>query len=391
MRLPTLPMTLPRVLLWTLASVALLFIVLTWPYARGAKAPPLEGTPYRVTAVAQGLEFPWSLAFLPDGRMLVTERPGRLRIVAADGRLSAPVAGVPTVLAQGQGGLLDVAIDPAFADNGHVYLSYAEPGDDGTAGTAVARGRLVGNALDAMTVIFRQRHKVGGGAHFGSRLAFAPDGALFVTLGDRYSEKDRAQTLDNHFGKTIRIRPDGSVPADNPFVTTPGALPEIWSYGHRNLQGAAIHPETGALWTHEHGAMGGDEVNLDAPGRNYGWPVITWGINYNGMPIGEGTAKAGMEQPLTYWKPSIAPSGMAFYTGDRFPQWRGNLFVGSLKFGYLNRIELDGTRVVAQHRLLSEIGERIRCVRQGPDGLLYVTTDSPQGRILRLEPAATAP
>ena len=388
MRLPKLPMTLPRVALWSAATLALLFTVLTWPYARGARPPPLEATPYRVAVVAEGLEYPWSLAFLPDGRMLVSERPGRLRLVGADGRLLPPLAGVPAVFAQGQGGLLDVVVDPAFADNRLVYFSYAEPGAGGTAGTAVARGRLAGDALEAVEVIFRQQPKAGGGSHFGSRLAFAPDGTLFVTVGDRYGERDRAQTLDNHFGKTLRIRPDGTVPDDNPFAKTPGARPEIWSYGHRNLQGAAIHPATGALWTHEHGAMGGDELNLDEAGRNYGWPVITWGIDYNGLPIGEGTRKAGMEQPLTYWKPSIAPSGMAFYTGDRFPQWRGNLFIGSLKFRYLNRLELDGRRVIAQHRLLADLDERIRCVRQGPDGLLYVSTDSPAGRILRLEPPA---
>ncbi|MBA4284618.1 MAG: hypothetical protein C0434_03690 [Xanthomonadaceae bacterium] len=342
--------------------------------------------PYRLTVVAEGLEFPWSLAFLPDGRMLVTERPGRLRIVTADGRLSAPVGGVPKVFAQRQGGLLDVVLDPAFARNRWVYLSYAEPDDAGLAGTAVARGKLVGNALEAVEVIYRQVPKAEGGLHFGSRLAFAPDGTLFITQGDRYLHKDRAQTLDNDFGKTVRINPNGSIPLDNPFVNTPGARPEIWSYGHRNMQGAAIHPVTGALWTHEHGAMGGDEINLDQAGRNFGWPVITWGVNYDGQPIGIGSEKDGMEQPLSYWKPSIAPSGMAFYTADKFPAWRGNLFVGSMKFGYLNRIELDGTRVLAQQALLTELNARIRCVRQGPDGLLYVTTDSPKGQLLRLEP-----
>ncbi len=342
--------------------------------------------PYRLKVVAEGLEFPWSLAFLPDGRMLVTERPGRLRIVSADGALSPPITGVPTVFAQRQGGLLDVALDPAFEQNRWVYLSYAEPDGAGLAGTAVARGKLVGNALEAVEVIYRQVPKSEGGLHFGSRLAFAPDGTLFITQGDRYLHKDLAQTLDNDFGKTVRIHPDGSIPADNPFVKTPGARPEIWSYGHRNMQGAAIHPVTGALWTHEHGAMGGDEVNLDQAGRNYGWPVITWGINYDGQPIGIGSEKAGMEQPLTYWKPSIAPSGMAFYTADKFPDWRGNLFVGSMKFGYLNRIELDGTRVINEQPLLKELDARIRCVRQGPDGFLYVTTDSPTGAVLRLEP-----
>jgi len=368
--------------LLSMAVVALLVTGL--PPAVQAADEPL---PYRLKRVAEGLEFPWSLAFLPDGRMLVTERPGRLRIVSADGRLSPPVRGVPKVFAERQGGLLDVVLDPAFARNRRVYLSYAEAGADGQAGTAVARGTLAGDRLEAVEVIYRQLPKADGGLHFGSRLAFAPDGTLFITQGDRYLHKDQAQTLDNDFGKTVRIHPDGSIPADNPFVKTAGARPEIWSYGHRNMQGAAIHPQTGQLWTHEHGAMGGDEINVDEAGRNYGWPVITWGVNYDGQPIGIGVERAGMEQPLHYWTPSIAPSGMAFYTADRFPGWRGNLFVGSLKFGHLNRITLDGATVVAQQPLLTELGARIRCVRQGPDGLLYVTTDSPQGQILRLEPA----
>jgi len=363
-------------------AVAALLVACALPAAQ----IPDKAAPYRLKVVAEGLEFPWSLAFLPDGRMLVTERPGRLRIVAADGQLSPPVAGVPKVFAQRQGGLLDVVLDPAFASNQWVYLSYAEPDDAGLAGTAVARGKLVGNALESVEVIYRQFPKAEGGLHFGSRLAFAPDGTLFVTQGDRYLHKDGAQTLDNDFGKTVRINPNGSIPLDNPFVKTPGARPEIWSYGHRNMQGAAIHPATGALWTHEHGAMGGDEINIDQAGRNYGWPVITWGVNYDGKPIGIGSEKAGMEQPLTYWKPSIAPSGMAFYTADKFPAWRGNLFVGSMKFGYLNRIELDGSKVLAEHKLLTEVDQRIRSVRQGPDGYVYVTTDSPQGRVLRLEP-----
>jgi glucose/arabinose dehydrogenase len=382
-------MNIPRVLLWTAASAAAAFLAVVRPYAFGANVPPPDATAYGVQVVAAGLEFPWSLAFLPDGRMLVTERPGRLRIIAVDGSLSPPVSGVPAVHATRQGGLLDVVLDPAFADNQRVYLSYAEPGEAGTAGTAVARGRLAGGALEDVEVIYRQVPKVEGPAHFGSRLVFASDGTLFVTQGDRYSQKDGAQALDNDFGKTVRIHPDGSIPADNPFVKTAGARPEIWSYGHRNMQGAAIHPETGRLWTHEHGAMGGDELNIDEPGRNYGWPIITWGINYNGLPIGEGTTKPGMEQPLTYWKPSIAPSGMAFYTGDRFPAWRGDLFVGSLKFGYLNRIELDGSRIVAQHKLLAERNARIRSVRNGPDGYLYVTTDSPKGDVLRLVPVGS--
>ncbi|WP_295687481.1 PQQ-dependent sugar dehydrogenase [uncultured Nevskia sp.] len=363
-----------------LASSAALFA------AEQEAEPAAEKPNYKLVTVAEGLEFPWSLAFLPDGRMLVTERPGRLRIVTADGQLSPPVTGVPAVFAQRQGGLLDVVLDPQFASNARVYLSYAEADAAGLAGTAVARGKLVGNALTGVEVIYRQTPKSEGGLHFGSRLAFAPDGKLFITQGDRYLMKDMAQTLDNDFGKVVRVNPDGSIPTDNPFVRTAGARPEIWSYGHRNMQGAAIHPQTGKLWTHEHGAMGGDEINLDEAGKNYGWPVITWGINYDGKPIGIGTTKEGMEQPLLYWKPSIAPSGMAFYTGDKFAAWRGNLFVGSMKFAYLNRIELDGTKVKAEHKLLTEVNERIRSVRQGPDGYLYVTTDTPKGRVLRLEP-----
>ncbi len=341
--------------------------------------------PVRVVTVASGLEHPWALAWLPDGRMLVTERPGRLRLVDRAGRLSAPLAGVPEVAARGQGGLFDVALDPDFGRTRLVYLSYAEPALL-TAGTAVARARLGEGRLDDVTVVFRQEPKAAGGLHFGSRLVFGRDGTLFVTTGDRGRRND-AQALSRHLGKVIRIRPDGGVPGDNPFRGRRGAEPEIWSYGHRNIQGAALHPVTGALWTVEHGAMGGDEVNVPRAGRNYGWPVITYGVDYSGARIGEGTARAGMEQPVHYWDPSIAPSGMAFSTGDRYPGWRGSLFVGSLKFGLLVRLDLQGERVTGEERMLQGLGERIRDVRQGPDGLLYLLTDSPAGRILRLEPA----
>ena len=340
----------------------------------------------RVRSVATGLAHPWSLAFLPDGRMLVTERPGRLRIVAPDGRLSEPVEGVPEVHAQGQGGLLDVALDPAFASNGRIYLSYAGPGDGGAA-TTVARARLADGRLQDLAVIFRQRPGIrGSDNHFGSRLAFAPDGNLFVTTGDRYSQRELAQDVATHIGKIVRIAPDGTAPDDNPWAGGGEGLPEIWSFGHRNVQGAAIHPETGALWAHEHGAQGGDEINVPQPGRNYGWPVITHGMDYDGSKIGVGPEKAGMEQPAYHWTPSIAPSGMAFYTGDAFPDWRGNLLVGSLKFALLVRLELDGTRVVREERLLKGLGERIRDVRQGPDGLVYLLTDSPRGQILQVAP-----
>jgi len=341
---------------------------------------------FAVDTVARGLQNPWSLAFLPDGQMLVTERPGRMRLIAADGSASAPLYGLPPVYAVGQGGLLDVALDPQYTSNHRVYWSYAEPDLFGNAGTAVARGVLVNGGFEHVEVIYQQTPKAKGGAHFGSRLVFAPDGTLFITQGERYTHRAEAQDLRTDYGKVVRINPDGSIPLDNPFVRDPNVRPEIWSYGHRNVQGAAINPATGELWTDEHGAMGGDEINRTLPGRNYGWPVITWGIDYNGSKIGEGTAKPGMEQPLHYWTPSIAPSGMAFYTGDAFPQWRGNLFVGSLKFGFLDRITLDGERVVGEQRLLADQHERIRDVRQGPDGNLYVLTDELNGRLLRIRP-----
>jgi aldose sugar dehydrogenase len=337
-------------------------------------------------SVARGLQHPWGLAFLPDGRMLVTERPGRLRIVSPDGALSAPVAGVPKVDARGQGGLLDVAVDPEFATNRLVYLSYSEPGEGGNS-TAVARGQLEGNAFTNVQVIFSQLPKINSAAHFGSRLVFARDGRLFITLGDRFGQRDEAQNLANHIGKVVRIERDGRVPTDNPFVGRNDARPEIWSYGHRNVQGAALHPQTGELWTHEHGPQGGDELNLTQAGRNYGWPVATYGREYGtGFKIGEGTSKSGMEDPLRHWLPrSVAPSGMVFYTGERYPQWKGNLFIGTLREQALIRLELDGTRVVREERLLTNLRERIRDVRQGPDGWLYVLTDNNDGQVLRLE------
>jgi len=293
---------------------------------------------------------------------------------------------VPKVFAQGQGGLLDVAVSPAFASDRTVFLSFAEPADAG-ARTAVARAELDGDALRNLKVIFRQQPAAAGGNHWGSRIVIGRDGTLFVTLGDRYSLRDKAQDLGTHLGKVVRIRPDGSVPPDNPFAGRPGALPEIWSFGHRNVQGAALHPASGALWTHEHGPQGGDEVNLTLAGRNYGWPVVTYGREYvTGFRIGEGSSKPGIEPPLWHWVPSIAPSGMAFYTGERFPGWKGSLLVGALRGQLLARLELDGDRVVAEERLLQGLGERIRDVRQGPDGLVYLLTDSADGRLLRLVP-----
>jgi glucose/arabinose dehydrogenase len=348
---------------------------------------PSGETKVAITTFAGGLEHPWSLAFLPDGRVLVTERPGRLRFVAQDGALSEPLAGVPAVHAEGQGGLLDVILDPRFAENSTIYLSYAEPRPDGTNGTAVARARLDGARLADLKVIFRQQPGIRSKHHFGSRLVFARDGNLFVTTGERNSERDKAQDLGTHIGKVVRITPDGGVPADNPFAGREGALPEIWSYGHRNLQGAALHPVTGELWTHEHGPRGGDEINIARAGRNYGWPVITFGREYAGLAIGEGTAKAGMEQPVQYWVPSIGPSGMAFHDGRGYPAWKGQLFIGALAATQLVRlaVEPDGT-VLREERI--DIGKRVRDVREGPDGALYLVTDEDAGEILRVVPAS---
>ena len=338
--------------------------------------------------VATGLAHPWAVAFLPGGQFLVTERPGRLRVVGAEGQVGPAVTGVPAVAAGGQGGLLDVVTDADFARNRRIFLCYSEPGPGGNS-TALARATLSADArsLRDVKVLFSQRPKVESNLHFGCRIVQAADGNLFLTLGERYHRKDDAQKLNNHLGKIVRVTPDGAAPPDNPFVKTPGALPEIWTYGHRNPQGATLAPD-GRLWMHEHGPQGGDEINLPRPGRNYGWPVITYGENYGGGKMGEGTAKAGMEQPLHYWVPSIAPSGMAFLTGTRYGEaWKGNLFVGSLKFGTLHRLEIgqDG-KLRREDKLLQGNGERIRDVRQGPDGLLYLLTDSPQGRLLRLQP-----
>jgi glucose/arabinose dehydrogenase len=342
---------------------------------------------FRVVTVVERLEHPWGLAFLPDGRMLVTERAGRLRIVGRDGKLaSQPVAGLPKIEEFGQGGLLDVALHPRFAENALVYLSFADRGDGGY-GTAVLRGRLVGESLQGVEVIYRQQPKSRGGRHFGSRLVFDQAGFLYVTQGDR-GEQDRAQHLDDLAGKVLRVHDDGRIPKDNPFVGRAGARPEIFTLGNRNVQGAALHPVTGELWSHEHGPQGGDEVNVLRAGVNYGWPVITYGANYGtGTKIGEGTAKPGMAQPLHYWVPSIAPSGMAFYTGDRFTRWKGDLFVGALRDQMLVRLRLDGEKVVKEERMLQGTPGRIRDVRQGPDGLLYLLVDSSNGAIVRLEPA----
>jgi len=380
---------------WSVSAISLIASVLLQTAAPAVWAQAAAG-PVRAIPVAQGLESPWALAFLPEGRFLVTERPGRLRVVEADGRLNPPLAGLPAVAAGGQGGLLDVVLDRGFASNRTLYFCFSEPAPAGAAGnsTALARARLSEDRtrLDDVRVIFSQRPKVASSLHFGCRIVEGmkdgrPDGTLFLTLGERFQRMQDAQTLDNHHGKIVRVGKDGSVPKDNPFVGRAGALPEIWSYGHRNPQGATLGPD-GRLWMHEHGPQGGDEINRPQPGRNYGWPVISFGEQYGGGPIGAGiTAKAGMEPPLHHWTPSIAPSGMAFLTSDRYgAAWKGSLFVGSLKFQFLNRVELAGGQVVREERLLTDLGERIRDVRQGPDGWLYVLTDNPKGRLLRLAP-----
>jgi glucose/arabinose dehydrogenase len=362
------------------------------PAFEGQYRAPLRtaNVAFDVVTVAKGLDSPWGLAFLPDGRMLVTEQPGRLRIVSPDGTLSPPVAGLPAVDARGQGGLLGLALAPDFATSKRVYWSYSEPRPGGENNTAVARGVLVdGDAprMDMVEVIFHQTPSLASRAHFGGRLVFLPDGTLFVTMGDRSATPGRmqAQKMDSLIGKIARINQDGSVPADNPFVGTPGVRPEIWSYGHRNVQAAALHPETGELWESEHGTRGGDEVNVALKGRDYGWPTIAYGIEYNGGAItGNITSKEGMEQPRYYWDPNIAPSGMTFYTGSMFPAWRNSLFIGGLAGNSLVRLTLEGDRVVGEERLLRDLKERIRDVVQGPEGALYVLTDDSDGRVLKL-------
>jgi len=359
------------------------------------QAPAVKtARPLKAETFAQGLVHPWGMAFLPDGRLLVTERPGRVRIVSKAGKLSAPLQGVPKVYASGQGGLLDVALSPDFATSGIVFLSYAEPRGGSKNGTSVARAKLVadgeGGRLEDVQVIFRQEPSYASSQHFGSRIVFTRDGSLFVTLGERYSAREEAQNPANDLGKLVRIMPDGSPYAGNPKIA--GWRPEIWSIGHRNVQGAALNPATGKLWTAEHGARGGDEINIPEAGRNYGWPVITYGRDYSGAKIGVGTHKAGMEQPIYYWDPSIAPSGAAFYTGDAFPEWKGNLFVGALAGQALHRLVLDGEKVIGEETLLSDLGERIRDVRNGPDGVLWLLTDNPEGRVLRVvSPSSQTP
>ena len=341
----------------------------------------------RLTSLLTGLENPWSLAFLPDGRMLVTEQAGRLRLVDSDFRLDPkPIEGLPLSIERGQGGLFDVVLHPNYAQNGWIYWAYNAPGPGGW-GTALARGKLKGHRMNEVQVLFSMQPKTRSSQHFGGRIVFDTAGMLYLTLGDR-GDKDRAQKLDDHSGSVIRLHDDGRVPADNPFAKRAGAFPEKWTLGNRNIQGAALHPKTGELWTHEHGPQGGDELNVMRAGLNYGWPVVSYGVNYGlGTRIGEGHSKPGMVQPLHVWVPSIAPSGMAFVSGSQFPQWQGDLLVGALRGQMLVRLVLNGEKVIREERLLQGRAGRIRDVRMGPDGLIYLLSNGADGALLRLEPA----
>ena len=341
-------------------------------------------TSFEVTEVATGLNHPWGIAFLPDGSALITERKGGLRHMKADGSLSDAISGLPAAVDKGQGGMLGLAIHPDFANTQEVYVCLSVAGEGGVS-SEVHKGVLKDGALTGVTRIFEALPKVDTGFHFGCRITFDRSGDVFISLGDRGSFKEKSQETDARFGKVVRVTQSGEALADNPFID--GAAPEIYTYGHRNVQGMTMHPQTGAIWTHEHGPKGGDEINILNKGDNYGWPSITYGVNYNGSIITDQTEMDGMRQPLTYWDPSIAPSGMAFYTGDAFPQWQGDLFIGSLKFRYLKHIERDGETVVSQSNLLEGMNYRIRDVAQGPDGNLYVLTDAADGKVLKIHPA----
>lgn len=349
-----------------------------------AKKDPVSSRAITTSTVAGPLEYPWGMAFLPDGRILVTERAGNIRIVQKNGVILPPLQGVPDVFFEGQGGLLDIAIPPDFSESGYVYFSYAEP-EEAKAGTAVARAILAEGELQNVEVIFRQLPKVEAPNHFGSRLVFDRSGHLFITLGERFDYSDMAQTLDNHMGKVIRIFPDGSIPDDNPFVGQKNALPEIWSYGHRNSQGAALHPDTGVFWMHEHGPRGGDEVNIPEAGKNYGWPEVSYGSHYTYIPIPDGHIQKGYQEPIYYWDPSIAPSGMTFYIGTQYPEWMGSLFVGALAGQHITRLQLEGQKVVAEEKLMLTMPARIRDIEVGVDGYLYILTDDYEGQILRID------
>lgn len=373
-------------------AASVLLLAMPEPSSGQTRAVETEQGPVLLSVVARGLAQPWGVDLLPDGAIIVTEKPGRLRIVDQGGNLSAPLAGVPPVTSVGQGGLLDVTVDPAFASNRLLWLAYSEPAADGANSTAVAHARLSadGTTLEDATVIFRQLPRYPGRLHFGARVVFATDGTLFVTLGERFRDpwREQAQDLGSHLGKVVRLQPDGTAPGNNPFIGRDDALPELWSYGHRNVQGAAIHPETGKLWISEHGPRGGDELNIPKPGGNYGWPLVSHGVEYSGQPVGGGRRSApGLEGPIATWTPAIAPGGIAFYTDEAFPGWQGNLLVSGLRARAILRLELDGESVVHEERLLADEGRRIRDVAVGPDGVVYALTDDERdGRILRLAP-----
>ena len=378
-----------KFLLGSLAGVAALAAgaaFLFWPQAPVAAA----ATPVKVETVTEALEYPWALSFMPDGRMLVTEKPGRLRIVARDGTVSPPIGGVPKVLYDGQGGLQDVTLAPDFATSRLVYLSYSEADEKGESGTAVARGRLdpSGARLDDVEVIFRQRPKLDENKHYGSRLVFAPDGKLFVLLGERF-QFEPAQDLSNDLGKVVRLNPDGSVPPDNPFVGREGALPEIWSYGHRNIEAGAIDPASGKLWIAEFGPRGGDELNQPQPGRNYGWPLVSWGNHYSFVDIPDPPTRPDLADAVHHWTPVISPSGMAFYQGDLFPGWKGSILIGGLSSLSLIRVTLSDDAYAGEERIVMKA--RIRDVAEGPDGAVFLVTDEEEGRLLRLLPGSDRP
>jgi aldose sugar dehydrogenase len=369
---------------------ALLLLTIAPVAAQAQKSLVTEQARIEVSTIAEGLDHPWGIAFLPDGSMLVTERSGALRRVYENGMLGSPIEGLPRVDARSQGGLLDVTLHPNFADNRVIYLSFSEPGEGGNS-TAVARAKLSDdqNRLIDLRVIFSQRPKVDSTKHFGSRIVFDREGRLYVTLGERSYDQFRgqAQDLKSDLGKIVRLNDDGSIPSDNPFVGRDDALPEIWSYGHRNVQAAAVNPESGKLWEIEHGPKGGDEVNISEPGKNYGWPVVSHGVNYDDTPVGSGRKEApGMENPIYTWTPVIAPSGMIFYSGKTFPEWQGDLFVGGLRATSLVRLELDGEKVTGEERLLTDLGYRIRDVAESPNGDIVVITDEDNGRIIRISP-----
>lgn len=349
------------------------------------KGPVIESQKQRfgIDTITTELINPWGLAFLPDGRILVTERSGSIRVIAEGKMQPEPLEGVPAVFAEGQGGLMDIQLHPDYKSNGWIYLTYSKPGKDTTSATTLARARVEGNRLVDLKEIFIAKPWLNSDYHYGSRIAFDGQGHLFLTSGER-GARDSAQTLSNHFGKVIRLNDDGSVPQDNPFVNTPGALPEIWSYGHRNPQGLLFDSQTRQLWDTEHGPMGGDELNLVEPGKNYGWPVISYGINYDSTIITELTEKEGMEQPVRYWKPSIATCGLMKVAGSRYPEWKGNYMVGALAQMHVARVELADGKYVGEERLLEKAG-RVRCVAQDPEGYIYVATEGP-GSLLKLIP-----